>query len=107
MGCQKNIAKQIVQAEGDHVLALKGNQSNLSEQVEAVFEQANAVGYEGYDVDYYETKEPSRDRYEVRRHWILSVTDTQINTQPCEGNHYHQFLHAGENTQPASWLTRR
>ncbi len=82
MGCQKNIAKQIIDAEGDYLLALKGNQSNLSKQVEAVFEQANETGYEGYDVDYYETKEPSRDRYEVRRHWTLSVTDTPINTQP-------------------------
>ncbi|NNF95850.1 MAG: ISAs1 family transposase, partial [Halobacteria archaeon] len=85
MGCQKNIAKQIVEAEGDYLLALKGNQSSLSEQVEAVFEQANEAGYEDYDVDYYETKEPSRDRYEVRRHWTLSVADTQINTQPWEG----------------------
>ena len=85
MGCQKNIAKQIVEAEGDYLLALKGNQSSLSEQVEAVFEQANKAGYEGYDVDYYETKEPSRDRYEIRRHWTLSVADIQINTQPWKG----------------------
>ena len=56
MGCQKKIATQIIEGEGDYVLALKGNQSSLSEQVEAVFEQANEAGYEGYDVDYYETK---------------------------------------------------
>ncbi len=31
---QKNIAKQIVDAGGDYLLALKGNQSSLSEQVE-------------------------------------------------------------------------
>ena len=67
------------------MLALKGNQSNLSAQVAAVFEQALDAGYEGYDVDYYETKEPSRDRFEVRRHWTLSVSDTPINTQPWKG----------------------
>ena len=85
MGCQKNIAKQIIDAGGDYVLALKGNQSTLSEQVEEVFEKANDVGYEGYDVDYYETEERSRDRDELRRHWTLSASDTQIDTHPWSG----------------------
>jgi predicted transposase YbfD/YdcC len=32
-GCQKNIAAQIVQGKGDYVLALKGNQGNLLDDV--------------------------------------------------------------------------
>lgn len=32
-GCQKNIAKQIVDSKGDFVLALKGNQGNLHKQI--------------------------------------------------------------------------
>jgi predicted transposase YbfD/YdcC len=32
-GCQKNIAAQIVQGKGDYVLALKGNQGKLFDDV--------------------------------------------------------------------------
>lgn len=39
MGCQKEIAKQIVTAEADYILALKGNQSALKEQVEGAFDK--------------------------------------------------------------------
>lgn len=37
MGCQKNIAAQIVDQEADYILALKGNQQELHEQVKALF----------------------------------------------------------------------
>ena len=78
MGCQKAIAKHIVEAEGDYVLALKGNQSTLSKQVENTFQQANQGGYEGYAVDYFECSESHGNRTETRRHWTLPVNDTGI-----------------------------
>jgi hypothetical protein len=34
--------------KGDYLLALKGNQSKLAEEVEAVFDEADSVNYEGY-----------------------------------------------------------
>jgi predicted transposase YbfD/YdcC len=37
MGCQKEIARAIVSAEADYILALKGNQGNLLEQAEDSF----------------------------------------------------------------------
>ena len=60
MGCQKDIAKQIVDGDGDYVLALKGNQGVLSEQVENIFAQADKASFEEYDVDYYQGVYPSR-----------------------------------------------
>ncbi len=33
MGCQKDIAEQIVKQKGDYLLALKGNQGNFHEEV--------------------------------------------------------------------------
>ena len=36
MGTQKAIAQQIVEQGGDYVLALKGNQGNLFEDVEQI-----------------------------------------------------------------------
>ncbi len=43
MGTQIPIARQIKQAEGDYVLALKGNQGKLSQQVSDWFKQAMAT----------------------------------------------------------------
>jgi predicted transposase YbfD/YdcC len=40
MGTQTKIAQQIVEREGDYVLALKGNQGNLSKDVEQLFAHA-------------------------------------------------------------------
>ena len=78
MGCQRAIAKQIVEAGGDYVLALKGNQGTLSKQVEHTFEKADQTGYEGYDMDYFECTESHGNRTETRRHWTLPVRDTSI-----------------------------
>ncbi len=40
MGCQKKIAEQIVEAGADYILALKGNQSELSDEVTSRFKSA-------------------------------------------------------------------
>lgn len=42
MGTQKNIAKNIIDCEADYVLALKGNQSSLKEEVCEAFEEFGA-----------------------------------------------------------------
>lgn len=85
MGCQKAIAKQIIEQDGDYVLALKGNQSGLQEAVESVFEQADSVGYKGYPVDYFETSERSRNRVETRRHWTIKCDDLLEHTKLWKG----------------------
>lgn len=52
MGCQKKIAKQIVQQKGDYLLSLKGNQGELYDDVKTYFSsssssQADAISYDG------------------------------------------------------------
>jgi predicted transposase YbfD/YdcC len=37
MGCQKEIAKKIIETGADYVLMVKGNQKDLKEQVEKIF----------------------------------------------------------------------
>jgi predicted transposase YbfD/YdcC len=71
MGCQKVIAEKIVDRGGDYVLALKGNQSALSEQVEEAFINADARDYEGVQSDHFETVERGHGRSETRRYWTL------------------------------------
>ena len=85
MGCQKAIAEQIIDQDGDYVLALKGNQSGLHEAVEAVFEQADSVGYTDYRVDYFETSEKSRNRLETRRHWTIECEGLFEQTELWKG----------------------
>ncbi len=82
MGCQKAIAKQIVTQGGDYLLALKGNQSNLAEEVEEIFNQADRVGYKGYAVDFIETKERNHGRHEIRRYWSMDCEGLLDNAKP-------------------------
>jgi len=66
MGCQTTIAEKIVDRGGGYVLALKGNQSSLSNEVENYFEQAEAVGFEGIQCDAVSSKDRGHGRIEKR-----------------------------------------
>jgi len=72
MGCQKNIVKQIIEQEGDYVVALKGNQSSLARGVEMSFEQAALRNYEGLEYDVCEDVDKGHGRIETRRCETLS-----------------------------------
>jgi predicted transposase YbfD/YdcC len=74
MGTQTQIAVQIKQAQGDYVLALKGNQGKLSQQVEDWFKQAQARDWQGIDYSYHETIESGHHRIETRQVWAVPVT---------------------------------
>lgn len=74
MGTQTQIATQIKQAEGDYVLALKGNQGKLSQQVEAWFKQAQADNWQGMEYSYHETLESGHHRIEMRQDWAVPVS---------------------------------
>jgi predicted transposase YbfD/YdcC len=65
MGCQKEIAGQIREAGADYILALKGNQSTLKEQVEAHF------GYTQIASQYSET-EKNHGRIEQRNCEVIN-----------------------------------
>ena len=46
-GCQKNIVEKIRIAEGNYLIALKGNQGTLHAEAQNFFDQAREVKYEG------------------------------------------------------------
>ncbi len=66
MGCQTAIAKKIVSKGGDYVLALKGNQGLLSEEVENYFNQAEKIDFEGVACDAIGSKSSAHGRIEKR-----------------------------------------
>lgn len=79
MGCQKKIAKEIIEADADYVLALKGNQETVHEEVKAYLDDAIARaalptrGTNGVskvpELDFLETIEKDHGRFEIRRYW--------------------------------------
>lgn len=75
MGCQKEIASEIVDKGADYVLALKGNQGNLHEDVKLFFEGAEGDDFEGIDLSYHETTDGDHGRIEMRRYWTTSCID--------------------------------
>lgn len=67
MGCQREIAEKILEKKADYILALKGNQGTLREDVEVFFQKQKALGFALLKVDQYETTEKDHGRFETRR----------------------------------------
>jgi predicted transposase YbfD/YdcC len=66
MGCHREIAAKIIEKEADYVLALKGNQSTLRDDVALLFAEQKAQQYKDIDVNTLETVEKSHGRIETR-----------------------------------------
>lgn len=75
LGCQKDIAAQIIEKDADYVLALKGNQEHLYDDVKRLFDTLVQQEVAPSTLDYYETTESGHGRVEVRRHWTTSALD--------------------------------
>ncbi len=75
MGCQRLIAARIQKGSGDYVLALKGNQSQLHEDVVAYFAYAQRRQFAGLEWDYHETLDKGHGRVELRRYWTIASLD--------------------------------
>ena len=72
-GCQKNIAKQIIESQGDYVLALKLNHPTLYKQVEGLFNDHLADDFARIPVSQYEEQEKGHGRVEKRSYFQLTV----------------------------------
>jgi predicted transposase YbfD/YdcC len=75
MGCQTEIATRIWAGEGDHLLAPKGNQSNLHDDVVLLFDDREESGFTAYTYDYAKSVDKGHGRIEVRHGWTISDPD--------------------------------
>ena len=75
MGCRKEIAKKIVEKEADYVLALKGNQGTLSEDVELFFTEQKDRKFKDTVISRHETLEKSHGRIETRTSTSIDAID--------------------------------
>jgi len=75
MGCQREVAAQIIAQEADYVLSLKGNQGLLHEEVAEYFAWAERTNFKDLEYDYCATLEKDHGRIEGRRCWVTQDTD--------------------------------
>ena len=76
MGCQREIAQQIVDGGADYVLAVKENQGQLYEGIRDLFEGAEALGFDGVPYDYAHTVNKGHGRVERRECWTITAADS-------------------------------
>jgi predicted transposase YbfD/YdcC len=73
-GTQTAIAAQIVAGGADYVLALKGNQKGLAEDVRRLFEWAHTIDFTELAYDHVRTITKGHGRVETRHCWTISDT---------------------------------
>lgn len=90
IGCQTEIAEQIVDQEADYVLAVKGNQGHLQEDVADLFAGFEECEFQGVDYDHHQTINKGHGRIEIRDCWVVSQPDYLAylrNAQTWKGLH--------------------
>ncbi len=84
MGCQKQIAQEIIEADADYVLALKGNQETAFDEVKRFLDDAVAQAatpappgsaVRRPQLEFVETVEKDHGRLEIRRYWLSADLD--------------------------------
>ncbi len=75
MGCQKDIAEQIVDQQADYILAVKENHEHLYEDIEHLFGlYLQEPDPRQYVADYAKTVNKGHGRIDIRECWTLSAT---------------------------------
>lgn len=70
LGCQKDIAKEIINKEADYVLSLKENHPLLHQEIEQFFMGCRKDSFKDVSYDYYEEYSKGHGRIEKRKYWI-------------------------------------
>lgn len=109
MGCQVEIARQIVAADADYCLAVKGNQPTLHQGIAAFFDEHLESDFSRTAVRRHQTEEKGHGREELRCYFIcpvpadlpdrarwahlkaigIAITNTQRNGKDCNEVRYY------------------
>lgn len=81
--CQKEIAREIIEADADYVLALKGNQGTAFQEVKSFLNEA--IEREEKHLVFAETVDKEHGRLEVRRYWQSEQLDWFAGRKEWEG----------------------
>jgi predicted transposase YbfD/YdcC len=85
LGCQKESARTIVEQGADYILALKGNQGILHEEVELFFSGARRSKFWTLPSQEPHTVNGEQGRMEERRYWLVSEIDWLAETRAWPG----------------------
>ena len=78
MGCQRGIAQKIIDKKADYVLALKGNQGTLREDVEVFAAEQKANGFRDTTISRDQTVDG--DRIETRTTTVIRDGSRNVTT---------------------------
>lgn len=71
MGCQRDIAKKIIEKKADYILALKGNQGTLLDDVELFVDEQKANGFKDTTISQHESVDGDHGRIETRKTTVI------------------------------------
>lgn len=114
MGCQKDIAADIVGQQADYVLALKGNHANVHEEVKHFFDdavppcatQCAPTAAKG-TMDFHQTIEKGHGRIETRRYWQSTDIDWFEDKALWKGIRSFGMVESMRNVKGKSTIERR
>jgi predicted transposase YbfD/YdcC len=75
MGCQRDIATKIIEKKADYIVALKGNQGTLREDVEVFVDEQKALKYRDTTISTHETIDADHGRIETRNYTVIHDVD--------------------------------
>lgn len=76
MGCQTDLAEQVVKQKADYVLAVKDNQLHLHEDMALFFRLAEQNDFQKVDSSYVRTVDKNHGRLEIRQCWAITGEDS-------------------------------
>jgi predicted transposase YbfD/YdcC len=71
MGCQRNIAQKVIDKKADYVLALKGNQGSLRQDVETFVAEQKEEGFKDTTISQDRTIDGDHGRIETRTTTVI------------------------------------
>jgi predicted transposase YbfD/YdcC len=72
MGCQREIAKQIIAGGADYILAVKENQGGLHADIQDLFDGAEAFAFEAIPHEEWQATTKGHGRIEARQCWTIA-----------------------------------
>ena len=107
MGCQKAIAEQIIDQQGDYLLALKANQGGLYEEVVLLFDQCIRDDCQGVVYATAQTVNGGHGRVEQRRVWTTWEVDWFTERGLWKGLHCFVCVEAKRTINGETSIERR
>jgi predicted transposase YbfD/YdcC len=71
MGCQRAIAKQIRDKKADYIIARKGSQGTLLQDVKVLVDEQKANGFRDTGINRHETVDGDHGRVETRKYTMI------------------------------------